>query len=190
MQGTCSDFNRITISALSRENATCLLKIIVTYPRDMREKWKAHFTSTCTDAHEIWFLASVTVRRIRRDTARRSFHHEDARQNRNYLSAPCTHYKKNVSKGRRRCVCVCMRSYTRAMLRFLLYLQHVPRGMKNECFQAPAPFVPVDVCAWATHVSYGIIRTEVMCMRVRQDYIVRSSRRRWLTGHNCILVSP
>lgn len=27
--------------------ATCLLKIIVTYPRDVREKWKAHFATTC-----------------------------------------------------------------------------------------------------------------------------------------------
>lgn len=51
---------------------------------------------------------------------------------------PGAYREKN---GRRKTTCV----YAHYVA--ISIVQHVPKGMENECFQAAAPFVPVDVRA-------------------------------------------
>jgi len=150
-QRTCSDFNCVTISALSRENATRLLKIIVTYPRDMREKWKAHFARARVLTHmrydflhrwpcEEYGETPLAVASIARMRARMGI-----------IYLPCAPQEKWVKENDVHVVYVCAR--TRAMPRFLLYVQHVPRGIETNVFK-PALFVPVHVRAWAMRVSW------------------------------------
>lgn len=151
----------------------------------MREKWKAHFASTCIPTRtyicEIWFLArdGDCAKNIR---ACCSFHREDARQNGNYLSTRCIPREKWPEEDD-----VCVRAVYAHYVAISI-VQHVPRGMENECFQAGAVCSCRCVRAWATRVSCEIIR--MRAERVySQDYIVRCWRRRRLASHNCILVS-
>lgn len=76
-----------------------------------------------------------------------------------------------MSKGRRRRARACI---VYARYAAISIVQHVPRGMENECFQAGAVCSRRCVRVGNTRVSYGIIRKVVVRVCMRQDYMVRS----------------
>lgn len=167
-----------TVLVLYRGYATCPSTIIVTCPRETCVRNGKHtFASTCTHVCEIRLLSRRAVLRPCQESIARLRLQDPAastsqgcRSRVGIIYLPGGAPWRKMGKGGRRCSRVCARVYVhvRVILRFLLY-STFPGEWRTNVFKS-APFVPVDVYAWATRVSRRIMRMRsCVCACTRAD---------------------